>query len=90
MASDYLAKYVLIGYYQENQDAGTNEERAEWSEDVFARYDHHIIEAAEKAGLDVSVESRSIMAVLATMAPGTAAKTRAGQAVNAYLLYRGL
>jgi hypothetical protein len=90
MASDYLAKYVLIGFYNENQDPGTAEDRAEWSEDVFTRYDHHIVKAAEEAGLEISVESRSIMAVLATMAPGAAAKTRAGQAVNAYLHYRGL
>ncbi len=90
MASDYLAKYILIGYYNENQEAGTKAERDEWSEDVFTRYNHHIVEAAQQAGLEVSEESRSIMAVLATMAPGASPKTRAGRAVNAYLLYRGV
>ena len=90
MPSDYLAKYVLIGYYNENEEAGTKQERDEFSEDIFTRFDHHIVAAAEAAGLEVSEESRSIMAVLATMAPGASPKVRAGRAVNAYLLYRGV
>jgi hypothetical protein len=90
MASDYLSKYVLLGYFNENQDAGAIADRDQWSEDAFNRYDAHIVAAATQAGLDVTAESRSIMAVLATMAPGQAPKTRAGQAVSAYLEYRGL
>ena len=90
MASDYLSKYVLIGYFNENQEAGTAAERTDWSDDAFDRYDAHIVAAATQAGLDVTVESRSIMVVLATMSPGQAPKTRAGQAVRAYLEYRGL
>ena len=90
MASDYLAKFILIGYYQQNQDAGTKKEREEWSEDVFARYNDHIVAAATLAGLEVSEESRSIMAVLASMAPGAAPKAKASRAVTAYLMYRGV
>ena len=90
MASDYLAKFILIGYYNENQDSGTKAERDEWSDDVFTRYNHHILDAAKQAGLEVSEESRSIMAVLASMAAGASPKTRAGQAVTAYLRYRGV
>lgn len=90
MASDYLAKIVLIGFYGENQKAGTKEERDEFAEDIFARFDRHIVEAAARAGLELSEESRSIMAVLATMAPGASPKSRAGEAVKAYLEYRGI
>ena len=90
MASDYLSKYILIGYYRQNQEAGSPDERDAWSEAVFNRFDHHIVEACEAAGIDPSEEARSIMAVLASMAPGTAPKTKAGQAVRAYVEYRGL
>jgi hypothetical protein len=90
MTSDYLSKYVLVAYYAQEQDAGTKEEREKFSEDIFARFDHHIVAAAEQAGVELSVESRSIMAVLATRAPGASPKSRAGQAVRAYLEYRGL
>ena len=90
MPSDYLGKYVLIGFYNENQKAGSAAERTQWSDDVFDRYDRHIVDACQKAGIDPSVEARSIMAVLATMAPGTAPKTQAGQAAKAYIEYRGL
>lgn len=90
MASDYLAKIVLIAYYQQNQEAGTREDRDTFSEDIFERYNHHIVEAAQLANLETSDESRSIMAVLASMAPGASARTKAGQAVKAYREYRGL
>jgi hypothetical protein len=90
MPSDYLAKYVLLAFYAQNQEAGSKQDRDEFSEDIFARFDHHIVEAAEKAGLELSEESRSIMAVLASIAPGAAPKTRAGNAVKAYREYRGL
>lgn len=89
MASDYLTKYVLIGYFRENQDAGSVSDRENWSDAVFQRYDQHITDACLAAGVDPSDEARSIMAVLASMSPGNANKTRAGQAVRAYLEYRG-
>ena len=90
MASDYEAKYVLIGFFAENQEAGERSDRDAFSEDIFTRYNHHIVDAAAKAGLELSTESRSIIAVLATMAPGASPKTRAGNAVKAYVEYRGV
>jgi hypothetical protein len=90
MAADYLAKYVLIGFFKQNQVAGTKEKRDEFRDDIFARFDHHIVDAATEAGLELSEESRSIMAVMASMAPGASPKAKAGQAVRAYREYRGL
>jgi hypothetical protein len=90
MAADYLAKFVLIGFFAQNQSAGTKEERDEFRDDIFTRFNHHIVEAATQAGLDLSEESRSIMAVLASMAPGASPKSRAANAVRAYLNYRGV
>jgi hypothetical protein len=89
MASDYASKFVLIGFYAQNQDAGAPEGRDQFSNVLFNRFDRHIVEAAEAAGLEVSEESRSIMAVLASMSSGVAPKTKATQAVRAYLKYRG-
>ena len=86
----YESKFVLIGYFSENQEAGSVEERDQFSQDVFDRFDHHITTAAQQAGLVLSDESRSIIAMLSTMAPGASPKTKAGQAVKAYVEYRGL
>lgn len=86
----YEAKYVLLGFYRQNQKAGTQQERDQFRDDAFARFDHHIEAAARQAGVELSDESRSIIAMIATMAPGTAPKTKAGQAVKAYVEYRGL
>jgi len=86
----YESKFVLIGYFSENQEAGTVDERDQFSQDVENRFDQHITTAAQQAGLTLSDESRSIIAMMATMAPGSAPKTKAGQAVKAYVEYRGV
>ena len=86
---NYEAKFVVIGFYAQNQKAGTPGEREKWDQDVFDKFDRHITEACQQAGFSPSGEARSIMAVLANMAPGAAPKTRAGRAVSAYLEYRG-
>ena len=90
MASDYPSKIVLIGYFLDNQDAGSDAERLEWSDDTFDMYDSHIVAAFQKAGQgDPSAEARAIMAVMAGRSPGAGAATRAKHAVAAYLTYRG-
>ena len=86
----YESKFVLIGYFSENQQAGTVDERDQFSQDVENRFDQHITTAAQQAGLTLSDESRSIIAMMAIMAPGASPKTKAGQAVKAYVEYRGL
>lgn len=86
----YEAKFVLLGYFSQNQTAGTQQDREQFRDDAFNRFDHHIVAAAQQAGVALSDESRSIIAMMATMAPGTAPKTKAGQAVKAYVEYRGV
>jgi hypothetical protein len=86
----YEAKFVLLGFFSQNQTAGTQEERDRFRDDAFNRFDQHISDAAQQAGLTLSDESRSIIAMMATMASGSAPKTKAGQAVRAYLEYRGV
>jgi hypothetical protein len=86
----YEAKFVLLGFYSQEKKAGTQQDRDQFRDDAFNRFDQHITDAAQQAGLTLSDESRSIIAMLATMAPGAAPKTKAGQAVRAYVEYRGL
>ena len=86
----YEAKFVLLGFFSQNQTAGTQAERDQFRDAAFNRFDQHITDAAQQAGLTLSDESRSIIAMLATMASGTAPKTKAGQAVRAYVEYRGV
>jgi hypothetical protein len=86
----YEGKFVLLGFYSQNQSAGTQQDRDQFRDDAFNRFDHHITAAAQQAGLTLSDESRSIIAMIATMAPGTTPKTQAGQAVRAYVEYRGV
>jgi hypothetical protein len=91
MASDYPGKIVLIGYFLDKKNAGDREKRTEWSEELFELYDDLIVAACKAGGLkDPSEEARAIMAVMATRAPGTGDKAKAGNAVAAYLAYRGL
>ena len=90
MTSDYPSKIVLIGFFVQNKSAGTVEDRDQFSDDLFDRFNAHIVTACTAAGLpDPSDEARAIMAVMALNAPGAAPKTKAGRAVEAYLAYRG-
>jgi hypothetical protein len=90
VASDYPPKIVLIGFFFQEQNAGTADERQQFSDDIHRRFDRHIVDACTEAGLPhVSEEARAIMAVMAQNAPGSASKTKAGKAVKAYLDHRG-
>ena len=86
----YEGKFVLLGFFSQNQTAGTQQQRDQFRDDATNRFDQHITDAAQQAGLTLSDESRSIIAMMATMAPGSASKTKAGQAVRAYVEYRGV
>jgi hypothetical protein len=90
MTSDYPRRIVLLGYFAETQRAGTAAERQAWSDALYARYNHHIVRAAKKAGLeDPSAEARGIMALMALFAPGASPQSKSARAVQAYLEYRG-
>lgn len=91
MPSDYPSKIVILGYFVDKQAAGDRDDRTAWSDDLFARFDHHIVAACAAGGYDdPSEEARAIMAVMAENAPGGSPKTKANRAVASYLAYRGL
>ena len=89
MASDYPSKFIILGYFIDKQDAGTGEKRAKWSNDLFDRFDKHIVEACKGTPVeDPSNEARAIMAIMALNAPGKQAPTKAKHAAAAYVAYR--
>lgn len=89
MASDYPSKFMILGYFIDNQDAGTGEERATWADDLFDRYDQHIVDACKGTPVeDPSAEARAIMAIMALNAPGSQAAKKAKNAAAAYVAYR--
>lgn len=91
-ASDYPSKVILVGYFIQEKEAGTNEERAEFNQELFDRFDRHIkaaCAAAEPPLADPSPEARALMAVMALHARGGTNERRAGNAVEAYLIHRG-
>jgi hypothetical protein len=92
MASDYPGRTVLVGYFIENQEAGTVAERQQFSNDLFDAFDAHIVKACAAATppLDPTPRIRASIALMAQHATGANSKIRAGRAVQAYLEFRGL
>ncbi len=91
-ASDYPSKVILVGYFIQEKEAGTAEEREELSQELFDKFDDHIkaaCAAAQPPLPDPSPEARALMAVMARHARGGTNKARAGNAVEAYLIHRG-
>jgi hypothetical protein len=89
MASDYPSKFIILGYFIDKQDAGTGEKRTKWSDDLFDRFDKHIVAACKGTPVEnPSDEARAIMAIMALSAPGKPAPKKAQNAVAAYVAYR--
>ena len=88
--SDYPSKLMLVAFFVKEQGAGTNEQRAEFSQELFDDYDAHIVElcAAATPPIEPSAEARALMAIMALHAPGNK-KKQAQNAVKAYLIHRG-
>jgi hypothetical protein len=92
VASDYPGRTVLLGYFIENQDAGTAAKRQQFSDDLFDSFDAHIVKAcaAVSPPIDPSPRIRATIAVMAQNAKGANDKIRSVRAVQAYLTFRGL
>ena len=91
-ASDYPSKVILVGYFIQEQEAGTIEERDEFDQELFDKFDKHIKAACAAAQPPLegpSPEARALMAVMALHARGGTNERRAGNAVQAYLIHRG-
>jgi hypothetical protein len=91
VASDYPGRTVLVGYFIENQEAGTVAERQQFSNDLFDAFNAHIVTACAAATppLDPTPRIRASIALMAQHAKGSNNKIKAGRAVQAYLEFRG-
>jgi hypothetical protein len=88
--SDYPKKLILVAYFIQEQEAGTPDERDEFSQELFDAYDAHIVDlcAETTPPIDPSPEARALMAIMALHAEGNK-KKQAQNAVKAYFIYRG-
>jgi len=91
MPSDYPDKIVLMGYFFQEGQPGSKNDRGQFSQELYDRYDQHIINACAPVvpALNPSPEERAIMAVIATHATGNSTE-QAQHAVEAYVIFRGL
>jgi hypothetical protein len=83
---------MLVGYYFENKDAGSPEERQVFSQELFDKFDDHIVQALKAADppiKDPSPRIRASIAVMAQNAPGSNKGVKARRAVQAYLEFKG-
>jgi hypothetical protein len=89
--SDYPGRTVLLGFFFENQEAGTAADRAQFSQEIFDKFDAPIVAACAAATppLDPTARIRATIAVLAQNAPGSNNGVKARRAVQAYLAFRG-
>jgi hypothetical protein len=90
-AHDYPGRTTLIGLFVERQDAGTAQQRDQFSQELFDKFDAHIVAACAAATppLDPSADVRAAIAVMAQNAAGGNNGVKARRAVAAYLTFRG-
>jgi hypothetical protein len=83
---DYDLDVILIGLVgHQHFEGGTEDSVVTYANDLFSRFNTHIVKAAASAGLDFDAHERSIIACIAAMMPGTTAKESAMDAVAAYV-----
>jgi len=89
--SDYPGRTMLVGFFFENQSAGTAAQRQQFSQELFDKFDAPIVAACAAATppLDPSPDVRAAIAVMAQNAPGGNNGVKARRAVAAYLTFRG-
>jgi hypothetical protein len=87
---DYGLDVIVIGLVaHQNFEGGTEDSVFTYANDLFNRFNTHIVKAAASAGLDFDARDRSIIACIAAMTPGTTAKESAMDAVATYVQLRG-
>ena len=89
--SDYPGRTMLVGFFIQKQDAGTTAQRDQFSQELFDKFNDHIVAACGQATppVDPSPRVRASIAVMAQNAPGSNNAARARRAVQAYLTFRG-
>ena len=83
---DYDLDIILIALFAHRHfEGGTDDSVTAYANDLFDRYNKHIVKAAGDAGLDLDEKQRSVVAAIAAFAPGTTAKDQALEAIATYV-----
>ncbi len=89
--SDYPLDLILIGYFVQEQDAGTSTKRAAFGQSLYDLYDDTIVASGSAVNPPVSLDARTraTIALMAAHAPGHP-QQQAQSAVAAYVTFRGV
>jgi|SoiMethySBSTD1v2_1073268.scaffolds.fasta_scaffold941144_2 hypothetical protein len=89
--SDYPGRAILVGFFIQKQEAGSVAQRDQFSQELFDKFNDHIVAACRQATppVDPSPRVRASLAVMAQNAPGGSNAAKARRAVQAYLTFRG-
>ena len=70
--SDYPGRTMLVAFFIENQDAGTAANRQQFSQELFDKFDAHIVAACAAATppVDPSPRGRASIAARGRNGPG--------------------
>ena len=83
---DYDLDIILIALaVHRHFNGGAEDSVAAYANDLFDRYNKHIVKAAGDAGFDFDAKARSVIAAIAAFTPGTTAKEQALDAVATYV-----
>src|SRR5688500_6353984 len=52
MASDYPSKFIILGYFVDKQEAGNDDERREETDDLFDRFDKHLVKTTKNTPVE--------------------------------------
>ena len=90
--NDYPPAIIGLGFFLQNQTAGSSAQRAQFGQELFDAYNQHIVDAWSQIQpplAEPSADARAIQAVMAHNAAGTT-KEQALAAVQAFQIIRGL
>lgn len=83
---DYDLDIILIALVAHRRfDGGTETSNSAYANDLFNRYDRHIVKAAGDAAIELDARQRSIVAAIAALTPGTTARDQAMDALATYV-----
>lgn len=89
--TDYPGRTILLGFFFKFQKAGTAAQRSSFSQQLFDRFNAHIVSECAKTTppIEPSPRIRATIAVIAENAPGSSPLIKARRGVQAYFEFRG-
>ncbi len=82
-----ILKIAVYSYYVQN--GGRKVKLATYAAELHQKYDGHIVSASQQAGRQLTAAQRTVVAVMASVAPGGTAPACAQIAVQAFFQMQG-